>query len=79
MEAALEWFSEHQWSDGGWRFDLAACPRCNGACSDAGSNNSSTAATGLALLCYLGAGYTHEEGEYKEQVLRGLLSSCRTR
>lgn len=73
VEAALKWFSEHQWSDGGWRFDLAACPRCNGACRDAGSNNSSTAATGLALLCYLGAGYTHQEGEYKEQVLRGLL------
>ncbi|MBA4104506.1 MAG: hypothetical protein C0485_02025 [Pirellula sp.] len=73
VEAALKWFSEHQWSDGGWRFDLGACPRCNGACKDSGSNNSSTAATGLALLCYLGAGYTHEQGDYKEQVHRGLL------
>jgi hypothetical protein len=30
------------------------------------------AATGLALLTFLGAGYTHQEGKYKDQVYRGL-------
>lgn len=28
--------------------------------------------TALAILCFLGAGYTHEEGEYAETVQRGL-------
>jgi hypothetical protein len=72
VEAALKWFAEHQWPDGGWRFDLDACPNCKGQCRNAGSHQSSTAATGLALLCYLGAGYTHEEGKYQEVVSRGL-------
>ena len=30
------------------------------------------AATGLALMCFLGAGQTHLEGEYKETVFNGL-------
>jgi hypothetical protein len=72
VEAALKWFAEHQWPDGGWRFDLEACPNCNGQCRNSGNHQSSTAATGLALLCYLGAGYTHEEGKYQEVVSRGL-------
>ena len=72
VEAALKWFAEHQWPDGGWRFDLDECPNCKGACGDSGRHQSSTAATGLALLCYLGAGYTHEEGKYQEVVSRGL-------
>src|SRR5207253_2405573 len=33
---------------------------------------SSTAATGLALLPFLGAGYTHKAGEYPDVVERGL-------
>lgn len=30
------------------------------------------AATGMALMCFLGAGQTHMEGEYKETVFKGL-------
>lgn len=72
VEAALAWFAEHQWPDGGWRFDLEKCPNCSGYCRNSGSHTSSTAATGLALLSFLGAGYTHEEGKYQEVVARGL-------
>ena len=72
VEAALRWFAAHQWSDGGWSFDLKASPHCNGSCGDSGSHQSRTGATGLALLCFLGAGYTHESGEYQEVVERGL-------
>jgi hypothetical protein len=72
VEAALAWFAEHQWPDGGWRFDLEACPKCAGYCRNSGTHTSSTAATGLALLSFLGAGYTHEEGKYQEVVGRGL-------
>ncbi|WP_428304939.1 prenyltransferase/squalene oxidase repeat-containing protein [Lacipirellula sp.] len=72
VEAALVWMKKHQWSDGGWRFDLQANPNCVGQCGDSGSNRSKTAATGLALLTFLGAGYTHKEGPYKEVVGHGL-------
>ena len=72
VEAALAWFAEHQWPDGGWRFDLEKCPSCSGYCRNSGTHTSSTAATGLALLSFLGAGYTHEDGKYKDVVANGL-------
>lgn len=72
VELALAWLAEHQWPDGGWRFDLTACPRCSGYCRDAGQHTSSTAATGLALLSFLGAGYTHDQGKYEHVVSKGL-------
>ncbi len=72
VEAGLAWLAEHQYDDGGWRFDLEAHPRCAGYCRDSGTYKSSTAATGLALLSFLGAGYTQKEGKYQEVVERGL-------
>jgi len=72
VEAALAWLAEHQWPDGGWRFDLEKCPSCSGYCRNSGSHTSSTAATGLALLSFLGAGYTHQDGKYQDVVSRGL-------
>jgi hypothetical protein len=72
VEAGLVWLVEHQWSDGGWRFDLEACPNCAGYCRNSGINTSSTAATGLALLTFLGAGYTHQDGKYQEVVNKGI-------
>ncbi len=38
--------------------------------------DANNAATGLALMCFLGAGQTHMEGEYKEVVLAGLTYLC---
>lgn len=37
-----------------------------------GQIQADTAATGLALLAYLGAGYTHRQGEYERVVSKGL-------
>jgi hypothetical protein len=37
-----------------------------------GRQESDSAATGLVLLAFLGAGYTHQEGPYRTQVQRGL-------
>ncbi|MFM8414166.1 MAG: prenyltransferase/squalene oxidase repeat-containing protein [Planctomycetota bacterium] len=67
----LEWLARHQAADGSWRFDLSGC-RCDGACGQPGTVASTTAATGIALLPFLGAGQTHEEGEHRETVTRGL-------
>lgn len=72
VELALAWFAEHQWPDGGWRFDLEQCPSCAGYCRNSGTHTSTTAATGLALLSFLGAGYTHQEGKYDAVVQKGL-------
>jgi hypothetical protein len=72
VELGLNWLARHQFADGGWRFDLEQHPDCDGACRDSGNHDSTTSATGLALLCFLGAGYTHEEGKYREVVTGGL-------
>lgn len=68
---ALTWLAAHQEPDGRWsgtRFD-DQCGRCGGAAEI----DSDTAITGLALLCYLGAGHTHlAEGEHREAVARAL-------
>lgn len=68
VERALRWIIEHQHPyDGGWQFQL----KC-GKCSGSGPCKSRNAATGLALMALLGAGYSHQEGPYQEQVEYGL-------
>ncbi len=83
VEMALVWLAAHQYADGGWSMNLndpgdgqfrPACP-CNGQCSGSSIEQLDLkrhAATGLALLCFLGAGYTHQEGKYKDNVYRAL-------
>ena len=71
VERGLAWLALHQAADGSWRFDLSDC-RCDGACSHPGTIGSTTAATGLALLPFLGAGITQNGGPYQETVARGL-------
>lgn len=72
VELGLAWLATHQFEDGGWRFDLETCPQCSGACRNSGFVQSTTASTGLALMCFLGAGYTQHEGPYQETVSKGL-------
>lgn len=67
----LRWLAAHQQKDGGWSFDLRK-GACQGACGDSGSEHSTTGATALALLPFLGAGYTHRAGDYKLVVGDGL-------
>jgi len=76
VELALRWLADHQRNDGSWSFDLTAAP-CDGRCQNPRHNPNRlpappTAATGLALLAFLGAGYTHQAGPYAEEVERGL-------
>ncbi|MFM8953662.1 MAG: hypothetical protein ACKOOF_11480 [Planctomycetaceae bacterium] len=73
VERGLAWLALHQGADGAWRFDLSNC-RCAGACSHAGSITSTTAATGIALLPFLGAGHTHLDGPHQETVSRAIYS-----
>ena len=68
---ALEWFLRHQSREGYWsaqHFDK----ECSG-CSGEAEFKADAAMTGLVLLCYLGAGHTHQqEGPYREPVSRAL-------
>lgn len=71
VSRGLRWMQAHQHADGGWTFDLKQAP-CEGRCRDSGSEVSTTGATALALLAFLGRGETHREGDYQETVKRGL-------
>ena len=70
---ALKWLSLHQAPNGGWTFQHHLV--CRGACGDPGEKSHATAvnaATSLALLPFFGAGITHQQGQYKDVVRRGL-------
>ena len=59
--AGLRWLARAQEKDGRW-----SCKRWGG------KNHWDVGCTGLALLAFLGAGYTHVRGPYKGTVTRGL-------
>ena len=88
VERALDWLARHQDDDGRWdggvaRYEDGApvkgddsftvhCPpgeTCFGECA---YWEADTALTALALLTYLGAGYTHNDGRYAEVVGKGV-------
>lgn len=75
LEKALQWLALHQRPNGSWSFDLSLDP-CNGRCRHSNvaddTPTPSTGATGLALLAFLGAGYTHQSGKHAETVRRGI-------
>jgi hypothetical protein len=72
VQAALKWLSAHQLADGSWSFDHRD-GACNGRCKNHGQfAKAKNAATGLALLTFLGAGETHLEGRYQKTVDAGL-------
>ena len=70
VERGLKWLARHQFADGHWSIHELNCT--DHECQGHGSFQSNTAATGLALLAFLGAGYTHQSGEYQEVVRKGL-------
>ena len=55
---ALRWIALQQNTDGGWGLN--------------GRRSSDAAATSLALMPYLGAGQTHLQGRYQQEVAQGL-------
>ncbi len=71
VERGLAWLAKHQRRDGSWHFDHNLSD-CQGMCRNAGDHHSTTAATAVALLPFLGAGYTHRHGDYQRVVQAGL-------
>jgi hypothetical protein len=68
----LRWLAVHQRADGSWHFNHQG-DNCHGYCGNPGTFPSTTAATGLALLPFLGAGQTHQSGQYRDTVNKGIL------
>jgi len=72
VEMALAWLANHQNYDGSWSFEHQKSPKCHGQCENPGFKIGSNAATGLALLPFLGTGQTHQEGPYRKNIDAGL-------
>ncbi|MEZ6053949.1 MAG: prenyltransferase/squalene oxidase repeat-containing protein [Planctomycetaceae bacterium] len=66
VQRTLDWFATIQREDGSWNFNDV------GQCSHAGDTDNPMGATAYVLLCYLGAGQTHQDGNFKKQVRAGL-------
>jgi murein DD-endopeptidase MepM/ murein hydrolase activator NlpD len=72
VKAGLEWLVHHQRQDGSWSLQHTHAG-CGDACLPGSlSMECPTAATGLALLSFLGAGHTHLDGDYQMVVQAGL-------
>ncbi len=57
--AALKWLARHQSPDGSWSADKFSNQCASSKCSGPGVNSYDTGLTGLSLLAFLGAGYSH--------------------
>jgi hypothetical protein len=68
----LDFLARHQLEDGRWSLHDFAGDKPGYTNAGAGSMKTDTAATGLALLTFYGAGYTHNDGKYRLVVRRGL-------
>ena len=66
VEHGLRWIMSKQQEDGGWSFKLDT------RSANPGTEESRTAATAMALLPFLGAGYTQKDGPYTDVVGKGL-------
>lgn len=77
VENGLAWLAAHQSPNGAWdriNFDRR-CPRgdrCTGAATQRGDQDLDAGVTGLALLAFLGAGYTDRAGPYADVVRAGV-------
>jgi hypothetical protein len=71
--AALQWLANHQSPDGRWDCDGFDAQCRKNRCDGRGESTYDVGVTGLSLLCFLGAGFTHQQGPFKKTVKDGLL------
>ncbi len=71
IEMGLGFLHKNQLPDGSWSLNNFS-QRWRGMESERAQLNSDTAATGLTLLAFQGAGYTHKEWKYAQSVKRGI-------
>jgi len=71
VEMGLDFFARHQFPDGRWSLHELP-PGVEYEDAALGQMQADTAATGLALLSFLGAGYTHLDDKHRDAVGRGI-------
>jgi hypothetical protein len=76
VEASLRWLASVQTRGGYWDADVFGAGQVkvdeSGVDRDNAGRDADSGVTALAVLAFLGAGYTHEEGKYAETVDRAL-------
>jgi len=76
VEDGLMWLANHQTPEGFWScaaFDTECGKQGDDViCDGTGQPAFDVGVTGLSLLAFLGAGYTHKEGKHKKTVKAGL-------
>ena len=72
IRRGLDWLKRHQHADGFWSLDRFHNEEPGQNYAGRGWIHSDLAATGLALLPFLGDGHTHLSGEYTVTVRKGL-------
>ena len=78
VELGLEWIVRHQRPDGSWSLNFHEECKRDGGCPPHTAMVSDTAATGLALLPLLGAGYIHTvKSRHQDSIRRGLNALIR--
>jgi hypothetical protein len=81
VAAALAWLARAQSADGRWdanRFGAGQEQNVLGQDRGGAGRNADTGISALALLAFLGAGHSHQQGDYQDTVRRGfefLISS----
>lgn len=78
---ALEWLAHAQAADGRWDADRWQAGRdfeVLGHNREGAGAQADTGISGLAVLTFLGAGHTHLEGPYRNEVARGLVFLMRS-
>jgi serine/threonine protein kinase len=65
---SFDWLLAHQLTDGSWSFDLGECRHCTGKCSGGGRYPDRGGATAMAVLAFVGSGYTHQHGPFQERL-----------
>lgn len=75
VEMALVWLAANQAKDGRWDADRNDAGRERAVLGQDRARaglDADTGITGLALLAFLGAGHTHQQGQHQETMRRGL-------
>lgn len=75
VHAALKWLAGHQSPDGRWDANLLEAGRESktlGQDRRGAGTEADTGMTGLALLAFLASGHSHQSGDYRSTVSRGL-------
>jgi hypothetical protein len=73
VQAGIDFLARHQFPDGRWSLDqFPQGDTAEYAGAGPAQIRADTAATGLALLAFLGAGYTHMDGKHRLVVRNGI-------